>query len=301
MVCESINPKVPHFNAPIYLENKVGIDLIFYEIFSELFLDRHQSARLTRSWVPLTRFTLPSNHPKVSRPLHSSSATSSISPARSSYHSRSFSLSPSPLRVLSQRSRSPAEVVHVVGGAALGGFLAVVDEVVHVEGLVVQEGVSVAEVVHLAVEGVSADRAGSQGEEEAVVEEAGAGIETSQSTTSRFTLSQADRGEGQGNSCGNFALPLSRYARDECSYPCLTSPSGGRSGGYGCDFELLAFLSWPHSDVTRGVPTRRRNETKYNFRKARPSNWDHVSSPCSSLAWWISTRRSGRRICSAIA
>lgn len=23
MVCESINPKIPHFNAPIYLENKV--------------------------------------------------------------------------------------------------------------------------------------------------------------------------------------------------------------------------------------------------------------------------------------
>ena len=24
MVCESINPKIPFFNAPIYLENKVG-------------------------------------------------------------------------------------------------------------------------------------------------------------------------------------------------------------------------------------------------------------------------------------
>lgn len=23
MVCESVNPKVPYFNAPIYLENKV--------------------------------------------------------------------------------------------------------------------------------------------------------------------------------------------------------------------------------------------------------------------------------------
>jgi rRNA processing protein Gar1 len=23
MVCESINPKIPYFNAPIYLENKV--------------------------------------------------------------------------------------------------------------------------------------------------------------------------------------------------------------------------------------------------------------------------------------
>lgn len=25
MVCESINPKIPYFNAPIYLENKVRI------------------------------------------------------------------------------------------------------------------------------------------------------------------------------------------------------------------------------------------------------------------------------------
>ncbi len=24
MVCESVNPKIPYFNAPIYLENKVG-------------------------------------------------------------------------------------------------------------------------------------------------------------------------------------------------------------------------------------------------------------------------------------
>jgi rRNA processing protein Gar1 len=24
LVCESVNPKVPYFNAPIYLENKVG-------------------------------------------------------------------------------------------------------------------------------------------------------------------------------------------------------------------------------------------------------------------------------------
>lgn len=25
MVCESINPKIPYFNAPIYLENKVHL------------------------------------------------------------------------------------------------------------------------------------------------------------------------------------------------------------------------------------------------------------------------------------
>lgn len=24
MVCESVNPKIPYFNAPIFLENKVG-------------------------------------------------------------------------------------------------------------------------------------------------------------------------------------------------------------------------------------------------------------------------------------
>lgn len=24
MVCESINPKIPYFNAPVYLENKVS-------------------------------------------------------------------------------------------------------------------------------------------------------------------------------------------------------------------------------------------------------------------------------------
>jgi H/ACA ribonucleoprotein complex subunit 1 len=30
IVCESINPKIPYFNAPIYLENKVGrLDIPF--------------------------------------------------------------------------------------------------------------------------------------------------------------------------------------------------------------------------------------------------------------------------------
>lgn len=28
MVCESINPKIPYFNAPIYLENKVRDQLL---------------------------------------------------------------------------------------------------------------------------------------------------------------------------------------------------------------------------------------------------------------------------------
>lgn len=26
IVCESVNPKIPYFNAPIYLENKVALD-----------------------------------------------------------------------------------------------------------------------------------------------------------------------------------------------------------------------------------------------------------------------------------
>lgn len=29
MVCESINPKIPYFNAPIYLENKVRTTAFF--------------------------------------------------------------------------------------------------------------------------------------------------------------------------------------------------------------------------------------------------------------------------------
>lgn len=28
MVCESINPKIPYFNAPMYLENKVSVALM---------------------------------------------------------------------------------------------------------------------------------------------------------------------------------------------------------------------------------------------------------------------------------
>ena len=31
MVCASINPKIPYFNAPIYLENKVGSPTLFCE------------------------------------------------------------------------------------------------------------------------------------------------------------------------------------------------------------------------------------------------------------------------------
>jgi H/ACA ribonucleoprotein complex subunit 1 len=51
MVVESTNPKVPHFNAPIYLENKVRLpptSLVFLPI-SDLRSNRRQSAKSTKS------------------------------------------------------------------------------------------------------------------------------------------------------------------------------------------------------------------------------------------------------------
>lgn len=30
MVCESINPKIPFFNAPVYLENKVALPVALH-------------------------------------------------------------------------------------------------------------------------------------------------------------------------------------------------------------------------------------------------------------------------------
>ena len=33
MVCESTNPKIPYFNAPIYLENKVSRSSSLYECY----------------------------------------------------------------------------------------------------------------------------------------------------------------------------------------------------------------------------------------------------------------------------
>ena len=40
MVCESTNVKIPFFNAPMYLENKVGTPL--QEIYQALMADRHK-------------------------------------------------------------------------------------------------------------------------------------------------------------------------------------------------------------------------------------------------------------------
>ena len=55
IVCESTNPKVPFFNAPIYLENKVSQR--DHPIETILTIYRQQSARLTRFLDQLTRST----------------------------------------------------------------------------------------------------------------------------------------------------------------------------------------------------------------------------------------------------
>lgn len=53
MVCESNNPKIPYFNAPIFLENKVcnAVPEQAYRGPSSR-KHRHQSARSTRSLDP---------------------------------------------------------------------------------------------------------------------------------------------------------------------------------------------------------------------------------------------------------
>ena len=53
MVIESTNPKVPHFNAPIYLENKVRLLPQYAALGPSLTThNRRQSARSTRSSAP---------------------------------------------------------------------------------------------------------------------------------------------------------------------------------------------------------------------------------------------------------
>lgn len=47
MVCESINPKVPQFNAPIYLENKVRFSRFRFDAL--LFV---QGGPLTNTHLP---------------------------------------------------------------------------------------------------------------------------------------------------------------------------------------------------------------------------------------------------------
>lgn len=43
MVCESVNPKIPYFNAPIYLENKVRHQIIYSNIARIWYLTRKQT------------------------------------------------------------------------------------------------------------------------------------------------------------------------------------------------------------------------------------------------------------------
>lgn len=50
IVCESINTKIPYFNAPIYLQNKVpNYICMIYSIKILIVLFRHQLAKWTRS------------------------------------------------------------------------------------------------------------------------------------------------------------------------------------------------------------------------------------------------------------
>ena len=49
MFCESINTKIPYFNAPVYLENKVCVFAPSDHIFDANCDCRHPSAKSTRS------------------------------------------------------------------------------------------------------------------------------------------------------------------------------------------------------------------------------------------------------------
>jgi hypothetical protein len=115
MVVESTNPKIPHFNAPIYLENKVFFSRYFLsfalcQMSNPVLSYRHQLAKSTKSSAPSTKSTSPSNPPRGSKQPPSSKATSSTSRARSFCHWKSSCPSPSRRRALRlTRSRSPAE------------------------------------------------------------------------------------------------------------------------------------------------------------------------------------------------
>lgn len=92
MVCESINPKIPYFNAPIYLENKVCSTQILSANRDALtqFFNRPLSVRSMKSWAPSTRSTSPSSPRKeLSRPP-SSLVTRSTLVATSSFPWRSM-------------------------------------------------------------------------------------------------------------------------------------------------------------------------------------------------------------------
>jgi hypothetical protein len=90
IVCESINPKVPHFNAQIFLENKVcpigGSSNPRYRTIAALLTPyRHQSARLTKFSAQSTKSSSPSRRKTEYKQSLSSPATSSSLAARSSY------------------------------------------------------------------------------------------------------------------------------------------------------------------------------------------------------------------------
>lgn len=94
IVCESINTKIPYFNAPIYLENKVSNPSLDHAVNAQQCItmltdDRPPLARSTRSWDPSTKFTLPSSLPKASKPPHLNPATSSTLEVTSFSHLRS--------------------------------------------------------------------------------------------------------------------------------------------------------------------------------------------------------------------
>ena len=64
MVCESINPKIPYFNAPIYLENKVGKARRYKGEDMYLRFARPRLEKLTKFWDRSTKSILPSNRKK---------------------------------------------------------------------------------------------------------------------------------------------------------------------------------------------------------------------------------------------
>jgi rRNA processing protein Gar1 len=90
MVCESVNVKIPYFNAPIYLENKVH--RIENRIRSSRKLTRgsNKSAKLTRSSGRSTKSISPSNLRRESSRLRSKPETSFLSEEISSYRSTSM-------------------------------------------------------------------------------------------------------------------------------------------------------------------------------------------------------------------
>jgi hypothetical protein len=50
MVCESVNPKIPYFNAPIYLENKVQTSKTYLRVGIPDEYVRLQLEKLTKFW-----------------------------------------------------------------------------------------------------------------------------------------------------------------------------------------------------------------------------------------------------------